>query len=253
MKVKRIALILGLLLFGAHALGTPSTTYWAPSTASCQPWRVLHVTYDTYFGRGPTAGTSGAPTYPVDTGLTVGFLPGEKIQGEFGYDLLLPTDDPLLLNGKLCTPENTFFEGSPALSFGVFDFGFRKDINDYDVLYLMMQKALPWGGYVALGAYRGTSTNLFTNSDGDLVQTGMMAAIASPDIKINKEGLKKIVFVADVQTGKNSLGGGGIGSYIYFTDRISLLAGPVWFFDRALQPGQRSLLWTAQLDVDIPF
>ncbi|HET8539641.1 MAG TPA: hypothetical protein VFL83_07195 [Anaeromyxobacter sp.] len=26
----------------------------------------------------------------------------------------------------------------------------------------------------------------------------------------------------------------------------------VWFFGRARQPGQRGLLWTVQLDVDVP-
>jgi hypothetical protein len=30
------------------------------------------------------------------------------------------------------------------------------------------------------------------------------------------------------------------------------LTGPVWFFDKALQPGGRSWMWTVQLDVDIP-
>ena len=33
---------------------------------------------------------------------------------------------------------------------------------------------------------------------------------------------------------------------------VSLLVGPVFFLDSALQPGGRKHLWTAQLDVDIP-
>jgi hypothetical protein len=48
------------------------------------------------------------------------------------------------------------------------------------------------------------------------------------------------------------LGAGGLGAYFYFTDTISLLTGPVWFFDEALQPGGRSWMWTVQLDVDVP-
>ncbi len=66
------------------------------------------------------------------------------------------------------------------------------------------------------------------------------------------KGLKKINFTADVQTGKNVLGAGGFGVYFYFTDTIDLLTGPVFFFDKALQPGGRRMLWTFQLDVDVP-
>ncbi len=34
---------------------------------------------------------------------------------------------------------------------------------------------------------------------------------------------------------------------------IDVLTGPAWFFDPALQPGGRNLLWTVQLDVDVPW
>ena len=81
--------VFGLVPVAAYA--TPSTTYWAPSTASCQARGVPHVTYDTYFWNGPEAGAQGATGYPIDTGLTAGVLPFEKVQGEVGFDLLLPS------------------------------------------------------------------------------------------------------------------------------------------------------------------
>ncbi len=81
--------LFGLVPVAAYA--TPSTTYWAPSTASCQARGVPHVTYDTYFWKGPAAGAQGATGYPIDTGLTAGVLPFEKVQGEVGFDLLLPS------------------------------------------------------------------------------------------------------------------------------------------------------------------
>ena len=86
----------GFLCFPALALATPSTTYWAPSVATCQARNVPHVTYDTYYGK--------KGGYPIDTGLTMGILPGEKVQAEIGYDLLLPGSDPTLfyVNGKIC-------------------------------------------------------------------------------------------------------------------------------------------------------
>lgn len=249
-----LALVAGLLaLLPSLASATPSTTYWAPSTASCQAWAVPHVTYDTYFGKGPAAGSQGAPGYPIDTGLTVGFLPSQKLQGEVGFDLLLPSEDPAYFNAKLCTPESSLFKGSPAISFGIYNVGTKKDVTDYNVLHLMLQKALPGGsGYVAAGVYHGRNESLFTNSEGKVVRTGAMVGFLSPDIPVGLKGLKKITLAADVQTGKNVVGAWGLGANFYFTDAVVLLTGPVFYLDKALQPGGSEWMWTAQLDVDIP-
>jgi hypothetical protein len=80
-----------------------------------------------------------------------------------------------------------------------------------------------------------------------------MGAIASPDIVVDFPGLKKLVVAADVQTGNNVFGAAGGGLYMYFTDTIDILTGPVYFFDGAGQPGGKNWMWTVQLDVDIPF
>ncbi len=254
MNIIRVTVI-GLLfqsLFAVSAFATPSSTYWAPSMATCQAWAVPHVTFDTYFAKGPSAGSAGAPNYPIDTGLTTGFLPFDKIQGEVGFDFLLPSQDPFYVNGKLCTPESSMFSGSPSFGFGIYNVGFNHNVNDYNVLYAMLQKTIPGiGGYVAAGVYHGLNKTLMTNSDGNAEQTGILAALSSPDIQIGLKGLKKINFVADVQTGKNVLGAWGVGSYIYFADNVSLLTGPVFFFDKNLQPGGSNFLWTLQLDIDI--
>jgi hypothetical protein len=66
------------------------------------------------------------------------------------------------------------------------------------------------------------------------------------------KGLPKVVVIADVQTGKNVLGGGGAGVTFYFNDYVSLIVGPVFYFDKALQPGGAGHLWTTQLDIDVP-
>jgi hypothetical protein len=232
---------------------TPSSTYWAPSTASCQAWAVPHVTYDTYFWKGPAAGSAGAPNYPMDAGLTVGFLPFKTIQGEAGFDVLLPSEDPLYFNAKLGVPESVMFKRSPAVSFGIYNVGTRNGVTDYNVLDLMFQESLPGGsGYVAVGVYYGLNADLFVNSDGAIVRSGAMVGFVSPDIVIDAKGLKKITIAADVQTGKNVLGAWGAGANFYFTDTISLLTGPVFYLDPALQPGSSNTLWTLQLDIDIP-
>jgi hypothetical protein len=235
----------------AHA--TPSTTFWAPSTATCQARGVPHVTYDTYFRKGPAAGSAGAPNYPIDTGLTAGFLPFTKVQGELGFDLLLPSQDPLFLNFKLCTPESALFKGSPGFSVGMYNVGFNDNVTNYNVLHVMGQKALPVGGYVAVGLYHGFNDALFTNSNGEQVKTGAILGAASPDLQIGLKGLRKVNLVADVQTGKNVLGAWGFGTNLYFADNVSLLVGPVFFLDSHLQPGSSKYMWSAQLDIDIPF
>lgn len=243
-----------IVLVPTPVLATPSTTFWAPSTANCQAKGVPHITYDTYFAKGTPPPAAGARIYPVDTGLTIGVLPSSKIQAEVGYDLLLPSADPTLffLNGKICTPESSLFNGSPAISVGFWNVGFKKDVTDYNALQLMFQKAIPGNGYVAAGVYHGMSDVLFTNSDGEVVKTGAMVGFFSPDIPVGVKGLQKLNFTADVQTGKNILGAGGFGLYLYFNQYVDLLVGPVFFFDSKLQPGGAKHLWTAQIDVDIP-
>lgn len=164
--------ILSVVLAPSIAYATPTTTFWAPSTASCQARNLPHMTYDTYFGKGPAAGSPGAPNHPIDTGLTMGVLPFEKIQAEVGFDLLLPSQDPLLLNFKACTPESSLFGGSPAISVGMYNVGTKGGVTDYNILHVMFQKAIPnVGGYVAAGVYHGFSDTLFVNSDGDTVKT----------------------------------------------------------------------------------
>jgi hypothetical protein len=43
----------------------------------------------------------------------MGILPWDKLQAEVGYDVLLPSADPVyfFLNGKVCTPESSLFSG----------------------------------------------------------------------------------------------------------------------------------------------
>ena len=252
-----LSVVLGSLAVAAPAWATPSTTYWAPSTTYVQPYLVPHITYDNYFWKGLGA------AYPNDTGITIGVLPWEKLQLEIGYDLFLPTQDPLLflLNAKLGTPENTFFNGSPSLAAGVFGVGIKGKSStnagtSYDIFYGQIQKNLPFGGYVSAGGYYGAGTKELwqvSATDTAVHRAGFMGAVASPDINVNLPGLKKLIVVADIQSGKNIYGAAGGGVYFYFNDLIDILTGPVYFFDSALQPGGKSWMWTVQLDVDIPF
>jgi hypothetical protein len=59
----------------------------------------------------------------------------------------------------------------------------------------------------------------------------------------------KVVFAADYASGKNAIGGYGIGVNYYFTKDISLLTGPVFFNEKKIN-GTWKL--STQLDINLP-
>lgn len=232
---------IALLYFTGSANATPSTTFWTPCTPYIQPYKVLHVTYDTYYAR------NGA--YPIATGLTMGVLPYEKIQAEVGYDTAYPGTFPVSFNAKIGSPEGVLGEGSWGWSAGIFGLGTQKDATDYNIVHLDIGKTFPVIGTLEAGLYQGLNDNLMKSSTGELQKSGLMAGWFSQPIDVPY--IDKIMFTADVMTGKNVFGAWGGGVYIYFTPAIDLLVGPVFFFDKDLQPGTSSWLWTAQVDFDI--
>ena len=241
------------------ARATPSTTVWAPSTTAIQPFLTPHLTYDTYFWKGATAGQAGSPLYPITTGLTMGVLPFDNLQLEVGFDLVLPSTDPVLLNAKLGVPEDKLFPFQPSLAVGIFGVGTKASTatalgTDYNILYAQAQHTIPVvGGFVSAGGYYALQDKLFQASDGSgTSRAGFIGGIGSPDIPINAPWLQKITFAADVQTGKNAFGALGGAASFYFSDKVSVLTGPVYFFDPGSQPGGRQWFWTMQLDIDMP-
>jgi hypothetical protein len=248
-----------LLAFATAASATPTTTFWAPSTTAIQPFLTPHITYDTYFWKGPIAGQAGSPLYPVTTGITMGVLPWENLQLELGFDLLLPSPDPLLLNAKLGVPEDKLFPFQPSFAVGIMGVGTKTSTDtalgtDYNMLYAQIQHTIPAvGGYVSVGGYYALQDKLFQASDGSgTSRAGFMGGFISPDINIDLPWLLKMNVTADVQTGKNAFGAVGGGLYFYFTDKVDLLTGPVYFLDSGSQPGGRQWFWTVQLDIDLP-
>lgn len=242
------ALALTSLGWAGLVLATPSTVFWAPSTPALQPFGVLHVTYDTYF-RNDAA-------YPIDTGLTMGVLPGNRFQLELGFDVNYPTfsageplSAPILLNGKVGAPEDAYFKGSPGWSAGVFGVGFEEDVTDYNVLHAMVGKTFSRIGSLSAGGYYGLNKDLLRSSSGEEERAGLMAGWLSPSIDVPL--IEKLQFAWDLQTGKNAFGATGGGAYFYLTPAIDLLMGPVFFFDGDLQPGGADWMWSIQFDADI--
>lgn len=247
-SLKALAASAALAAAGA-ASATPSTTVWTPATTYTQPYLVPHLTYDTYVAeKGMLQNTYG---------VTVGVVPGDKVQGELGFDLFYPgiTGNTLQLNGKLTLVENLLGKWSPALSVGIANAGFEKDYSDYDLLHATLAKTTSIGS-LGLGGYYGAGSELlWTGSDGKVSRGGFMASYVSPDIKVGLPGLEKVVLSADYASGKNWFGAVAAAASFYFTSNVALLTGPVFFLDTDLYKTAygTDFMWTAQLDVDIPF
>lgn len=234
---------------GNPAVATPSTTYWSPCVIDIQPFKVVHLTYDNYTTVGRRGAGRGGSAFPNDLGLTIGILPFTDIQAELGMDYLEPADDPWLFNGKVGLPEGALFAGAPALEAGIFNVGTRRGMTDQDVVDVITGRSLPAGlGRLHAGLYAG-NRKVLLSSTGARRNTGIMAGydvtLASAKDAAGEFG--RIVLAGDWISGRNALGAGGAGVYYYFARNVDVLAGPVWFNDRALNGDWK---WTTQVDAN---
>lgn len=244
-----------ILVFSAlPASATPSTTFWTPMTTDIQPFGVVHVGIDNYFRlRKPVTNENSA--FPTDfTAPTIGVLPFKRIQMELGIDYFANAAHPWLGNAKIGSPEGSFFKGQPALEVGIWNVGgkFATGRMDADVLYGVVGKAIGHLGRLSAGPYIGNHATLIS-SDGKHENVGFMVAFDRSFAKAKSSDgsseYSKWVFAADYQSGKNVLGASGAGLYYYFTPDISLLVGPTFFNDKALNGSWRL---STQLDVNLP-
>lgn len=247
--MKKIALILGLVLLTGTAFATPSTTYWTPMTMDIQGYKVPHLGIDNYFTVNKKADSGEQGAFPTDIGLTMGVLPGQKIQMEVGIDALYPSDNPYFFNAKIGAPEGALFKGAPALQVGIFNVGTKKDVTDQNIVYGVVGKTIPVLGRLTVGPYAGNS-KVLVDKNGEKENTGYMVAfdhgfMPAKDAAGNE--YNKVVIAADYASGKNALGGGGFGVYYFLTKDISLLTGPVWFNEKAINGAMK---WTTQLDIN---
>ncbi len=233
-------------LLPRRAAPTPTTLFWAPATPAVQRFAVLHLTYDTYFW----PGSARSAAHPVVLGVTGGVLPFERLQLEAGFDAVLPTPDPLLLNAKLGSPEGAVFAGAPAWAIGIFDAGVT-DATALNIGYAVVGKRTPLGA-VSAGGYVG-SARLLRSSSGAVRRAGFLGGVALPPLTVNWPWLDRAELRWDILTGKNVAGATGGGIALFFTPFVAMLTGPVFYFEPALQPGGAGFAWSVQLDVDLDF
>lgn len=202
------------------AIATPSTQIWSPST-DIQPYSVWHLTSDTYV----RTSKAGAITNNVyDAGLTVGVLPFEKIQLEAGFDYMetgtnSPADrNPMYLNAKLGTPENSLAAGSPALAIGGFNFGTRAGLTTQNIAYALAAKTLLALGRFSAGYYRG-SRRVLVDESGRPANDGVILTWDRTMSEISD----KLWFAVDYASGKSANGALNIGFAWSFAKNVSVI------------------------------
>ena len=277
-----ILLLFLILVVSGTASATPSTTYWTPATSDIQPFNVWHIGVDNYFRLSRTSeelANGQFDSFPTDVGLTVGVLPFEKLQLEVGIDGMFPgtrmhptmqsIGNSIMFNAKFGIPEGAVASWSPALNVGIFNVGTKSEITDMNIVDFLVGKTLGPFGRIHGGGYYGNPGSALMHESGcklgtsnpnfacpagagkgALANSGGMVGYDYGFWKVkDKEGneYNKWIFAADYASGKNAIGGGGFGMYHFFNKDISLLTGPVWFNDHAIN-GQWK--WTVQLDIN---
>jgi len=267
-------LVLGISARWAHA--TPTTEFWTPATIDVQPYKVWHLGIDNYFTVGRGSGSQiGTGAFATDVGLTVGVLPYEKLNLEVGVDMLEPIDSmvcsgatnngnvitqcgtvasALSFNFKFGIPEGAIFKGSPGIAAGMLNIGTVHQVTDMNIADLIIGKTIGDLGRVHVGGYLGSSSSALMHENGDLANAtknlGYMVAYDRGFLPVkDKEGneYSKIGLGADYASGKNYIGGYGVGVAYYFTKDISILTGPVVFNDQVINGRWK---WSTQLDIN---
>jgi hypothetical protein len=220
MKKIFLSTIVLCLLNSVYMFSTPSTQLWIPST-DFQKWKSFHLGLDNYIRTSKINGVRGAGIF--DTGLETGLLPFEKIQGEIGVDYLymgdnIYDDHPVYLNAKIGMPEDAMFKGSPAIAVGAYNFGFKKNLTDYNIVYGEIAKTIPVLGRLAVGYYTGNGKVLV---DENLVKANN-GIIVSWD-RTMTEISDKLWLSVDYQGGRNYLGALNIGASWSFAKNVSVI------------------------------
>lgn len=229
--VSLLALALGTLS------ATPTSVFWTNCTTQVQPKETFQIGLDALFSASNRR-KNGSSITP-DIGLTYGLL-----SGELGVDYLGGVSHPWLFNGKVNIEENRLFANAPSFSVGLFNIGTEYKTNQA-VLNLVAGHSLPRRiGNLYAGFCHGRKVI-------GPQRSGWMVAYQKGFYGVEEEKGKtydKWQLNMDYASPKNAIGGGGVGISYYFTDKISLETGPVWFRDTK-QNGHWK--WSVQVDIVI--
>ena len=225
----RIYLIVVIGLIGSIGISnaTGSTQIWIPST-DIQAFKSVHLGIDNYIRTQKDAnGVYGSGMY--DLGLTTGISPFSKVQAEIGIDYLNMGDNnildaknydlhPIYFNGKIAIPEDSLFKGAPAIAIGAYNFGTKASLTNYNIVYGLLAKTIPFIGRISAGYYTGNKA-LLVDELGKASNSGLLLSWdrAVPEIS------DKLWLAIDYQGGKNYLGALNFGLSWAFSKNVSVI------------------------------
>lgn len=241
------ALILSALTIGKLE-AFPTALYWTTANTDIVPTGRAFLDFSNYFTIFESVDRcrlNPENFFPLDIGLSLGLLSWHDWKVEVGIDLVEPTNHPWFFNGKIGIVEDKLFKNAPSFSFSAYGFGTEPGVTNFNIIDAVIGKTLPdkfpfLGGRVFFGGYFGSST---IGPD----QGGFMVGYANGFRKrkdCHKVEYFKWFLVADYASGKNVVGGGGIGISYFFTPDISILTGPTWFNDAEINGKWK---WTVQI------
>ena len=230
------------LLSSEYSYSTPSTQIWIPST-DFQKWKTMHFGFDNFLRTSRVNGVRGAGM--TDLGLTTGLLPFEKFQGEIGVDYLYMGDNiydnhPVYFNAKIGMPEDAMFKNSPAIAFGAFNFGTKKNLTDYNVLYGVIAKTLPIVGRLTVGYYTGNE-KVLVDENLKKANNGVLLSWDRTMTEISD----KLWLAVDYQGGKNGYGALSAAFAWKFAPNVGVIFGYDIYNESFYKPTA-----TIQLDID---
>lgn len=212
--------LLVIMIINQSIYSTPSTQLWIPST-DFQAWKTFHLGIDNYIRTAKINGIRGAGIY--DIGLTTGLLPFKKLQGEAGVDYLsmgdnVYDDHPFYFNAKIGLPESAMFKNSPAIAIGGYNFGLKKNLTDYNIIYGVVAKTIPFVGRLSIGYYTGNG-KVLVDENLNKAEKGILASWDRTMSEISD----KLWVSVDYQGGKNYLGALNIGASWAFSKNVSVI------------------------------
>jgi hypothetical protein len=250
MKKLLIITVLVCVISSEFAFSTPSTQIWIPST-DFQKWKTMHLGIDNYIRTSKIDGIRGAGMY--DLGLTTGLLPFEKFQGEIGVDYLSMGDSnyddfPIYFNAKIGLPEDALFKGSPAVALGAYNFGLKKNLTNYNILYGEIARTIPILGRLSVGYYTGND-KLLVDENLKKANNGLLLSWDRTMTEISD----KLWLAVDYQGGQNYLGALSFGASWAFSKNVSVIFGYDIYNNKKAYyntNNQNANTFTTQLDIN---
>lgn len=227
-------------LLSSKLFAFPTSLYWTICITDVVPTGSVVVgvaDYFTLFRR-----KHHSQILPPDVEATFGVFSWGKWATEAGVDYLGGLDNPWFFNAKARLEENAF-ASSPALAIGVFNLGTSRRTS-FNILYAVAGKTLRDKSRIFLGSYWAHQVR--KNPVGYMV--GYLKGFCW---KKDCEGIEyaKWTVLADYASGKNLLGGGGVGLQYALNSKALFLFGPTWFNDAHFNGTWK---WTFQAFFIIP-